>query len=192
MCKYVVTEPFYRLTLRSKNATLFFHDSYVNIRFGKKLLSPSKFCFSMRPNKKDIINISQQYKWLKLLSFKKICLSFVHINTGVWRSKFSSNSRDMLLNFVAKFKKLLLRTNSAKLTRSLYLYLRRQVFRPSQDSSLWLQLTSREQLMSLECLKNQVLSFSKVYRHTHTHTHTHTHARAHTSYNGGNDDNLYF
>ena len=112
MCKSVVTEPFSRLTLRPKNATLFFDDSYVNWRFGKKSIKSLhkrfKFCFSMHPNKKDIVNISQPYKWLKLLRFKKICLSFIHINTGVWRSKLSSNSstRDLLLNFVVKFKKI--------------------------------------------------------------------------------------
>ena len=33
------------------------------------------------------------------------------------------------------------------------------VFRPSQDSSVWLGLTSREQLMSPECSKHQALSF---------------------------------
>ena len=36
------------------------------------------------------------------------------------------------------------------------------VFRPSQDSSVWLGLTSREQLMSPECSKHQVLSFPKM------------------------------
>ena len=63
----------------------------------------------MRPNKKDIVNISQPYKWLKLLRLKKTCASFIHINTGVWRSELSRNSSatDLLLNyFVAKFKKI--------------------------------------------------------------------------------------
>ena len=74
----------------------------------------------MRRNKKDIVNISQPYKWLKLLCFKKICLSFIHINTGAWsRFSFNSSTRDLLLNFVVNSKKLLLRTNSANLTRSL-------------------------------------------------------------------------
>ena len=36
------------------------------------------------------------------------------------------------------------------------------VFRPSQDSSVWLELTSREQLISPECSKHQVLRFSKM------------------------------
>ena len=36
------------------------------------------------------------------------------------------------------------------------------VFGPSQDSSVWLGLTSREQLMSPECSKHQVLSFAKM------------------------------
>ena len=74
----------------------------------------------MHPNKKDIANIYQPYKWLKLLHFEKICLSFIHINTGVWRSKRSSNSstRDLLHNFLLKSKKLFLRLNSADLTRS--------------------------------------------------------------------------
>ena len=42
------------------------------------------------------------------------------------------------------------------------IYIHRHVFRPSQDSSAWLELTSREQLMSLECSKHQVLSFAKM------------------------------
>ena len=44
---------------------------------------------------------------------------------------------------------------------SIYLSIQRHVFRPSQDSSVWLGLTSREQLMSSECSKHQVLSFAK-------------------------------
>ena len=36
------------------------------------------------------------------------------------------------------------------------------VFRPSHDSSVWLGSKSREQLMSPECSKNQVLSFAKM------------------------------
>ena len=35
------------------------------------------------------------------------------------------------------------------------------MFRPSQDSSVWLGLTSREELMSPECSKEQVLNFAK-------------------------------
>ena len=46
VCKSTVIEPFSRLTLRSKNATLFFDDSHVNWRYGKKLLSPSVKFFS--------------------------------------------------------------------------------------------------------------------------------------------------
>ena len=38
----------------------------------------------------------------------------------------------------------------------------RHVFRTSQGSSVWLALTSREQLMSQECSKHQVLSFAKI------------------------------
>ena len=120
VCKSVVIKPFSRPTLGTKNTALFFDDLYINWRFGKNLLSSSKNFFSsssqcsIRPNKKYIVNISQPYKWLKLLRFKKICLNFILINTGVWRSKLSFNSsiRDLLLNFVVKFKK----TN---LTRSL-------------------------------------------------------------------------
>ena len=37
------------------------------------------------------------------------------------------------------------------------------MFRPSQDSSVWLKLTSREQLMSPECSKHQVVSFAKMF-----------------------------
>ena len=40
-------------------------------------------------------------------------------------------------------------------------YIHRHVFCLSQDLSVWLGLTSREQLMSLECSKHQVLSFAK-------------------------------
>ena len=36
------------------------------------------------------------------------------------------------------------------------------VFRPSQDSSVRLELSFREQLMSPECSKQQVLSFAKM------------------------------
>ena len=43
-----------------------------------------------------------------------------------------------------------------------YIYIHRHVFRPSQDSTVWLGLTSREQLMSSECSKHQVLSFAKM------------------------------
>ena len=38
----------------------------------------------------------------------------------------------------------------------------RHVFRPSHDSSVWLRLTSREQLIFPECLKHEVLSFAKM------------------------------
>ena len=40
VCKSIVIEPFSRLTLRSKNAALFFDDSYANWRLSKNLLSP--------------------------------------------------------------------------------------------------------------------------------------------------------
>ena len=42
-----------------------------------------------------------------------------------------------------------------------FIYIHRHVFRPFQDTLVWLGLTSREQLMSPECSKHQVLSFSK-------------------------------
>ena len=41
------------------------------------------------------------------------------------------------------------------------IYIHRHVCRPSQDSSVWLGLRSREQLMLPECSKHQVLSFAK-------------------------------
>ena len=41
----------------------------------------------------------------------------------------------------------------------IYIYIHIHTFGPSQDSSVWLRLTSREQLMSPECSKRQVLSF---------------------------------
>ena len=44
----------------------------------------------------------------------------------------------------------------------IYIYIHRHVFRPSQNSSVWLGLTSREQLMSPECSKHHVLSFAKI------------------------------
>ena len=44
----------------------------------------------------------------------------------------------------------------------MYICIHRHVFRPSQDSSVWLGLTSREQLMSPECSKHQLLSFAKM------------------------------
>ena len=43
----------------------------------------------------------------------------------------------------------------------IFIYIRRHVFRPSQGSSVWLGLTSRE-LMSPECSKHQVLSFAQM------------------------------
>ena len=42
------------------------------------------------------------------------------------------------------------------------IHIHRHVFRSSQDSSVWLMLTSREQPMSPECSKYQVLSFAKM------------------------------
>ena len=48
----------------------------------------------------------------------------------------------------------------------IYKYLKikicRYVFRPSQDSSVWLVLTKREQLILPEYSKHQVLSFAKM------------------------------
>ena len=44
---------------------------------------------------------------------------------------------------------------SVCLSMYLYIYIHRHVFHPSQDSSVWLGLTSREQLMSQECSKHQ-------------------------------------
>ena len=44
----------------------------------------------------------------------------------------------------------------------MYIYIHIHVFRPTQDSSVWLGLTSREQLMSPECSKHQVLSLAKM------------------------------
>ena len=45
----------------------------------------------------------------------------------------------------------------------IYKYIHIHVFRPSQDSSVWLGLTSREQMMSPECSK-KVYKFIKVYK----------------------------
>ena len=44
------------------------------------------------------------------------------------------------------------------MTHSLHIH----VFCPTQDWSVWLGLTSREQLMSPECSKHQVLSLAKI------------------------------
>ena len=44
----------------------------------------------------------------------------------------------------------------------IYIYIYSHAFRPSQYSAVWLGLTSREQLMSPECSKHQVLSFAKM------------------------------
>ena len=43
----------------------------------------------------------------------------------------------------------------------IYIYICGRV-RPSRDSSVWLRLTSREQLISTECSMHQVLSFAKM------------------------------
>ena len=42
----------------------------------------------------------------------------------------------------------------------IYIYIHRHLFHPSQDSSVWLGLTSREKLKSSECSKHQVLSYA--------------------------------
>ena len=44
----------------------------------------------------------------------------------------------------------------------IYVYIHRRVVRPVKNSSVWLGLTSRDQLMSLECLKHEVLSLAKM------------------------------
>ena len=47
--------------------------------------------------------------------------------------------------------------------RSIFVFLGKlDKIRPSQDSSVWLWLTSREQLMSTEYSKHQVVSFTKI------------------------------
>ena len=43
-----------------------------------------------------------------------------------------------------------------------YIYIHIHVFRPAQDLSVWLGLMSREQLMSPECSKHQILSSAKM------------------------------
>ena len=45
----------------------------------------------------------------------------------------------------------------------IYIYIHIYVFCPSQDSLVWLGLTKREQLMSPECSKHQVLSIAKIF-----------------------------
>ena len=43
-----------------------------------------------------------------------------------------------------------------------YIYIHIHVFHPAQDSSVWVGLKSREQLMPSECSKHQVLSLAKM------------------------------
>ena len=112
--KSVVIQPFWRLTLRYKKSTFFYDDSYENLRLGRNwfrftinLLSFASPC--VRPYKKDIVNILQPNRCLKILCLKKISLCFIHIDTSVWRSKLGSNcsSRNVLLNFIIKFKQII-------------------------------------------------------------------------------------
>ena len=44
----------------------------------------------------------------------------------------------------------------------IYPHIRIHVFHPAQDSSVWFGLTSREELMPLECSTHQVLSLAKM------------------------------
>ena len=44
----------------------------------------------------------------------------------------------------------------------IYIYIHRHMFCPSQDLSVCLGLTSREELMSPECSRDKVLSFAKM------------------------------
>ena len=112
--KSVVIQPFWRLTLRYKKSTFFYDDSYVNLtlgrnwfRFSINLLSFASPC--VRRYKKDIVNILQPNKCLKILCLKKISLCFIHIDTSVWRSELGSNcsSKNVLLNFIIKFKQII-------------------------------------------------------------------------------------
>ena len=109
----MVIQPFSRLTLGSKNATVFCDDSYGKLKLGRNwfsfyinLLSSASPCAH---NKKDIVHIAQPNKWLKILGLKKISPCFAHIDTGVWRSELSSNcsSRNLLLNFVIQSKQII-------------------------------------------------------------------------------------
>ena len=61
------------------------------------------------------------HKWSRLLCFKKVCFCLIHINTGVWRSELSPNdsAKNIFLNFVVRFEKIVLERNSANLIRSL-------------------------------------------------------------------------
>ena len=71
----------------------------------------------MLPNKEDIVNISQPYKWWKFLCFKKIYLIFIHINTKFNLFPIAMPEICCLISLLNS--KNILRANSANLTRSL-------------------------------------------------------------------------
>ena len=125
VCKSVVIEPFSRLILRSKNATLFFDDSNVNWSFCKNLLNPSiNFFSSASPciSIKKILSVYLNNTNGGSSYILRKSMSCIHINTGIWKRRLSpsSSTRDLLPNFIAKLKnKMFSRTNSANLTRSL-------------------------------------------------------------------------
>ena len=58
------------------------------IKFLKKLLN---FLFAMSPNKKDVINISKRDHRFKFLTFKEICLYFIHKYVSIWWCTFCPN-----------------------------------------------------------------------------------------------------
>ena len=111
--KLVVIQTFSSLKLRSKNVIFFCDDSHLLkvswklVKFFHKIF---KSCFSISLYKKDIVNIAQPNKWLEILGLRKTSLCFINIDdTDVWRSELSFNcsSRNLLLNFVPKFKEVI-------------------------------------------------------------------------------------
>ena len=110
MCISIVNETFLKTYIKIKNATLSFDYSHVNLRSDKNLLRFSILFHASK--KKNTDTLFQPCKWLKLLCFQKICLSFININTGVWRSELGTNSitRNLLLIFVVKSKKIVFQT----------------------------------------------------------------------------------
>ena len=86
-------------------------NSDVNLRFGKKYLSSSinfSNCGSPCIQIKKIVSLSKSFKWLKFLLFKKVCLSFIHMNASVRRRELQPNNSamDLLFNFFTKFEKI--------------------------------------------------------------------------------------
>ena len=89
--------PLLKLTFRSSELTagLFickFQNGMKVIMFINKL---SELFFSMSPNKKYIVNITDGAKG----KVKKLCLYFIHEDASIRKWKFCANSRSRFLSF---------------------------------------------------------------------------------------------